>query len=343
MEKNIYTLIYLSLLSFFIFIFIKHRLYELDHKSLFQQPLFWAAIALPLFTCLYFGSFVWIDKIKSFSLTSHGYERFLVISKLPLLILASAVPLVSIVNNLHRTKQTEKQISEAERKNRVDLYYNHLKFHLDLFKKIEGKRITSYYPCLDAQAQAIYQHYIKHPQQLYRKAYPKSSSDDSQQLEIDDTFILELHKLWVEINARLKQLSESDVQIDPTSELCASKMRMFFGIIRAYEKTCKHLCLGGFHDKKSFIIDDTYDNYQIFSPFYDFGTMYESLQSLEEITYAFLDTCRNANVNLYFPLEDKILIYGEGILQNWFMYSRFLISTAYQPAKISRLPQIGLM
>lgn len=85
-------------------------------------------------------------------------------------------------------------------------------------------------------------------------------------------------------------------------------MRMFFGIMSIYEKTCKHLCLGGFQDKKSFILNDNYDNYQIYSTFYDFGTMYESLQSLEEITYAFLDTCRNEEVNLYFPLEEKILI-----------------------------------
>ncbi|EJH1681437.1 hypothetical protein NCT36_004343, partial [Escherichia coli] len=158
MEKSISTFMYLSVLLGCIFLFIKYRLYVLDHRSLFQQPLFWAAIGVPLFTSLYFGSFVWIDKIHSFSLTSHGYERFLDISKLPLLILASAVPLVSIVNNLHRTKQTEKQISEAERKNRVDLYYNHMKFHLDLYKKIEGKRIGSYYPVQEAQAEAIYQH-----------------------------------------------------------------------------------------------------------------------------------------------------------------------------------------
>lgn len=340
MEKSISTLIYLSALLGCIFLFIKYRLYVLDHRSLFQQPLFWAAIGLPLFTSLYFGSFVWIDKIHSFSLTSHGYERFLDISKLPLLILASAVPLVSIVNNLHRTKQTEKQISEAERKNRVDLYYNHMKFHLDLYKKIEGKRIGSYYPVQEAQAEAIYQHSIKHPQELYRKAYPQSTPDDSQQLDINEQFVIDLHKCWVEINARLKQLSESENQIHPTEELCTTKMRIFVGVMIIYEKTCKLLCLGGFHYKKSFVINDSYNKYQVYSPFYDFGTLYESLQSLEEITYAFLDTCRNEVVNLYFPIEDKILIYGEGILENWFKYSQFLITSAYQPARMSRLPQL---
>ncbi|ECD8039541.1 hypothetical protein FLB94_23510, partial [Salmonella enterica] len=115
-------------------------------------------------------------------------------------------------------------------------------------------------------------------------------------------------------------------------------MRIFFGIMNIYEKTCKHLCLGGYHTQKSFILNDKFDKYQIYSPFYDFGTMYQSLQALEEITYAFLDTCRNEEVNLYFPLEDKILIYGEGILQDWFRYSQFLISTAYQPSRIARLP-----
>lgn len=340
MEKSIYTLIYFSVLLLIVFTFIKYRLYELDHRSLFQQPLFWAAIALPLFTCFYLGSFVWVDKLNSFSLTSHGYERFLDISKLPLLILASAVPLVSIVNNLHRTKQTEKQISEAERKNRVDLYYNHMKFHLDLFKKIEGKKIISHYLYQGEHIEVMYQHFIKHPQELYRKAYPHSSPDDSQQLDINSDFIIELHKCWIEINARLKQLHESELQLNPSMELCASKMRIFFGIMSVYEKTCKFICLGGFHYEKSFLLNDTYDQYQIFSPFYDFRTLYESLQSLEEMTYAFLDTCRNEEVNLYFPIDEKILSYGEGILEDWFGYSRFLIASAYQPARISRLPRI---
>ncbi|HCH7987858.1 TPA: hypothetical protein NHU23_003799 [Citrobacter freundii] len=338
MEKSIFTFIYFSLLFLCLFSFIKYRLYELNHRSLFQQPLFWAAIAIPLFTCIYLGSFVWIIKLNSFSLTSHGYERFLDMSKLPLLILASAVPLVSIVNNLHRTKQTEKQISEAERKNRVDLYYNHMKFHLDLYKKIESKKISSYYPIEETHKEAVYQHFIKHPQELYRKAYPLSSPDDSQYLNISGSFIIELHKCWVEINARLKQLSESDVQLNPDQELCASKMRIFFGIMNIYEKTCKHLCLGGYHTQKSFILNDKFDKYQIYSPFYDFGTMYQSLQALEEITYAFLDTCRNEEVNLYFPLDDKILIYAEGVVQDWFKYSQFLITAPYQPIKISRLP-----
>ncbi|HFO4022829.1 TPA: hypothetical protein ACHJUP_004862, partial [Escherichia coli] len=220
MDKSLVALFYFSFLFLSFFVFIKYRLYELDHRSLFQQPLFWAAIALPLLTCFFLGSLVWIDKIHSFSLTSHGYERFLEISKLPLLVLASSVPLVSIVNNLHRTKQTEKQISEAEQKNRVVLYYNHMKFNLDLYKKIETKKIISYYPVVDAHKEAIYQHYIKHPQELYRKAYPQSTPDNSQQLKINDNFVIELHKCWIEINARLKQLSESETQLDPTQEFC---------------------------------------------------------------------------------------------------------------------------
>lgn len=340
MDKNILTITYLSMVFFFTLLFIRFKLYHLNHKSLFQQPLFWAAISLPLVTCLYFGSFVWVDRINAFSLSSHGYQRFLDISKLPLLILASAVPLVSIVNNLHRTKQTEKQISEAERKNIVDLYYNHMKFHLEQFKKIEGKTISSFYPVEEYQAEAIYQHFVKRPQELYRKAYPQSAPDDSQYLDVSESYIIELHKQWVEINVRLGQLSESENQIHPSPELCSKKMMMFAGIIISYEKTCKLLCLGGFHHKKSFVINPKFDEYQLYLPFYDFGTFYEALQSLEEITYAFLDTCRDEIVNLYFPNEEKILIYGEGILDDWFKYSRFLIVTPYQPARISRLPKL---
>lgn len=340
MEKSTVAIYYFLFLVLFLFAFIKYRLYKLDHKSLLQQPLFWAAIALPLLTCFFLGSLIWIDKIQSFSLTSHGYERFLEISKLPLLILAASVPLVSIVNNLHRTIQTEKQILEAERKNRVDLYYNHMKFHLDLYNNIEAKKVISYYPIEIGQEEIAYQLYIKHPQQLYRKTYPLSTPDDSQYFNASNDFIIELHKHWVEINNSLKKLSESNKQLNPPPDHCIAKMSIFYEIISIYEKTCRHLCLGGYHTENSFVLNDSYDNYQIYSPFYDFRSLYQSLQSLEEFTYAFLDTCRYAEVDLYFPLEDKILVYGEGVLEDWFKYAKFLIPSSYQPAKMSLLPRL---
>ncbi|MFU0854915.1 hypothetical protein ACM26X_22805 [Kluyvera cryocrescens] len=338
MEKSIITLIYFSFLFLCLFFFIKYRLYELDHRSLFQQPLFWAAIALPLLTCLFLGSFVWINKIHSFSLTSHGYERFLDISKLPLLILASAVPLVSIVNNLHRTKQTEKQISEAERKNKIDLYYNHLKFHLDLYKKIETKKITSIYEKGNSTHEVYYQLYIKHPQELYRNAYPKSTPNDNNDLEIDSEYIIKLHKSWMSINLKLKHINDIGSRYIPDNDYCITKVRMYFGLITAYEKTCKLLCLGGYNSDTTFIIDDKSSSYQMFSPFYDFYTLFNAIESLEEITNSFLDTCRCSDVNLYFPIEDKPLIYGRGIIEDWFRYSDFLLAKDFQPSQLSRLP-----
>lgn len=198
MEKNIIILIYFSLLVFLAFIFIKNRHYKIDHKSLLEQPIFWVSIGVPVATCIFLGALIWIGKWHSFSLTSHGYSRFLEISKLPLLVLASAVPFASIVNNLHRTIQTEKQINESEKKNKTDGYYAHAKFQTDYLKslpetELKAKIIQSNGKLIEESKKFK----ITYPLSLYKKLYPKCSPISGAEYEADKNHTALILKSWV--------------------------------------------------------------------------------------------------------------------------------------------------
>lgn len=210
MEKNIFAIAYLSLLIFLGFFFIKNRSYKLDHKSLLAQPLFWISIGVPLASCLFLGSLIWMDKFHSFSLTSHGYQRFIEISKLPLLVLAAAVPLASIVNNLHRTIQTEKQIDESEKKNKTDGYYAHVKFQTDYLKSLPETEVKTNIlqenGKLTTESKIVK---ITYPLSLYKKLYPKCNPVNGVEYEADKNHTKLILKSWVNINCLLSDLNKN--------------------------------------------------------------------------------------------------------------------------------------
>ncbi|MGR7129244.1 hypothetical protein ACU63N_07020 [Klebsiella aerogenes] len=126
--------IYIILLSLLLIIFMWRKWYILDKRNLFQQKLFWISIGVPLFSFIYFGIFSWWGKTPV--LSAHGYARFYEITKFPLLLLASSVPLASIVNNIHRTIQTEAQIQAAETKNAIDRHLAHEKNFVEKAKEV---------------------------------------------------------------------------------------------------------------------------------------------------------------------------------------------------------------
>jgi len=174
----------------------------LNHESLFKQNLFWLAIAVPFVTFISFGAWVWWGKTPI--LSAHGFERFLIISKLPLLFLAASVPLTSIVNNIHRTIQTEKQIIEAEKKNKLDSYYSHIKFYTDYFKSLPERKI-----CKNIQGKE-YEKTLKisYPTQLYKELYPKSNPNNGVEYTTNRAHTALILQLWGEINSHFKKLGE---------------------------------------------------------------------------------------------------------------------------------------
>lgn len=116
------------------------KTYKIDAKPLTQQTLFWLAIVIPIVSFIYFGLFAWCGKTPVFS--AHGFERFIKISTLPLGLLSLAIPFTAVINNIHRTVQTNEQIKQAESKNKSDFYFSHRKNTIDIFSSLIKEKIN---------------------------------------------------------------------------------------------------------------------------------------------------------------------------------------------------------
>lgn len=142
---------------------------SLNHLSLTRQPLFWLAIGVPLVCFCVFGGIAWQG--NSFHFSAAGFNSFIEISRLPLGLLALAIPLTALVTSMHRSVQMEKQITEAQNKNTADLYYAHKRFFLEQIKDID---------------------FLTQTLNLYHSLYPAmsvSTFDASKNNEIVDQFI----------------------------------------------------------------------------------------------------------------------------------------------------------
>lgn len=127
--------------------------FALDHRSLGHQPLFWVAIFLPVTLFLFFGCLSWIGSSPQWNY--EGFNHFIDRSKLPLGLLALALPFTALVTSWHRSIQTAKQIEDTQVKNTADLYYAHLKFFIE---RLEDNKL------------------VGSPIQLHKTLYPNFSS-----------------------------------------------------------------------------------------------------------------------------------------------------------------------
>lgn len=215
---NIHTsfigiIVYILAIIILAFVSIYKKWYILDKRNLFQQKLFWISIAVPLLSFIYFGVFAWFGKTPV--LSAHGYARFYEISKFPLLILASSVPLASIVNNIHRTIQTEAQINSSEIKNAIDRHFAHEKNFVDKIKEISSFTMQSfvddaskYYNYNDNnKIKILTTHEIKisNPYLLYSNIYTESSMDITSNYSPDENFKESILSILDTINNNLSK------------------------------------------------------------------------------------------------------------------------------------------
>ncbi|EKQ6730627.1 hypothetical protein ACAY84_004410 [Escherichia coli] len=289
MEKSIICLMYFSLLILLGFNFITNRYYKLDHKSLLKQPIFWVSIGIPLATCIFLGALIWVDKWHSFSLTSHGYSRFLEISKLPLLVLASAVPFASIVNNLHRTIQTEKQITESEKKNMTDGYYAHAKFQTDYLKSLPETKLKANILQSDgklAEDSKIFK--ITYPLSLYKKLYPNCNPISGVEYDADKNHTALILSSWVKINTTLNELHNINNQIAHAKLKDYSVLlKLWYDLEMEAINICSHLEITYPTYQKSFMIE--YDNSKLVTSVSSLKEMYKILEALEDISIGIVD------------------------------------------------------
>ena len=156
---------------------------------------------IPFIFIFYFGIFSWWG--KSPVLSAHGYARFYEISKFPLLLLASSAPLGAIVNNIHRTIQTEKQIEEARRKSLSDSYYSHFKHVVDYFTSLPPKKINldvTYHNKFNQEFK------ISYPIHLYKFIY-NNNSPDSGTLKTNDSYMRKLSDTLINIVDELEKIT----------------------------------------------------------------------------------------------------------------------------------------
>ncbi|EFD0582961.1 hypothetical protein ACNJ6L_004325 [Escherichia coli] len=200
LSDTCYTFFYITAIIVLIIIAIVNKWYVLDKRNLFRQKLFWISVLTPLLSFIYFGVFAWWGKEPV--LSAHGYSRFYEISKFPLLLLASAVPLASIVNNIHRTIQTETQINAAEKKNAVDRYLAHEKNFIEKTKEIFAHKLQS---ARDADGNlkkftgkpnvvlfTTDEIRISNPYLLYTKIYNKSTIETTSDFTANPDFLAQL-------------------------------------------------------------------------------------------------------------------------------------------------------
>lgn len=184
----------------------KHA-FKMNTKPLTEQYLFWATLRIPLVSFIWFGCFAWAN--IELSMDADGYNTFLSASKLPLGLLSLSIPLAVIVNNVHRTIQTNKQIEETEKKNKNDIFYSHQKFIIENINSIKTGEIDIKYP----YGMFTFELKISKPFKLYKEIFPYSSINDNI-FEVSNRFLGHTIEHWREILNNINQIKSDNSSIE---------------------------------------------------------------------------------------------------------------------------------
>ncbi|MGF6103688.1 hypothetical protein [Enterobacter sp. A4] len=185
--------LYLIVIFIYLIYLVKINAFKMNAEPITHQPLFTAAIALPLISFFSFGIISWSS--HSLQLDSDGFNNFLNISKLPLALLSLSLPFGVVVNNIHRTIQTDKQIKEAEKKNKIDSFYAHRKNTIEVFQNMDF--LTLYLPNTELKLE-FDNHYS-----LYRKCFPYASTSNNE-FSYCKSFVAKSEELWLDLAMKLK-------------------------------------------------------------------------------------------------------------------------------------------
>lgn len=191
-------LIFILILSIYIFLLVSKNSFKMNCRPLTEQPLFTASLLIPFISFIAFGLISWAG--HSLQLDGEGFNNFIEISKLPLAILSLSVPFGVVINNVHRTIQTNAQINEAQIKNKNDLFYSHQKNTIEHIEKIEKQSLPFKE---ESKSDNSYIVEINKPLRLYRRIYTKLSTTNFL-LTIDEEFKYTLNKSIARIKGYLE-------------------------------------------------------------------------------------------------------------------------------------------
>ncbi|WP_433691017.1 hypothetical protein [Kosakonia cowanii] len=312
------TILTIGILAF-LTLFYAFGWFELSHKNLFNQPLFWISIIIPLFLFLSIGFWSWQG--HSINFTSDGFNNFLTISKLPLLFLASSVPLTSIVNNIHRTIQTEKQIIEAEKKNISDSYFSHFKYTTELFESLKSQNIkwAASIKSNDLMYPITYDDTIltiKSPIRLYKKIFHHSNAFDGGNYNINIDYIAQIRQYWKNINTQFEKLLSSKAIYEYLERVTESS-EAIVEINKHYLAICDLLFITGYNAGKSFNFEEENGKLNFTSTFISEINMYQCLKNLDSITKSVLEIIIVATTSEDFNLERNHFNYKLKSFEEW--------------------------
>lgn len=181
----IFNIIFIIIYIAYLF---KIKAFKMNAEPLTHQPLFKAALIIPIVSFLLLGLIVWTG--HSIQIDAEGFNNFLAISKLPLAALSLCIPFGVVVNNIHRTIQTDKQIKEAEKKNTIDGFYSHRKNTIEIIENIEFS--NAYF--LGSKHQLEF----RNSYSCYKTLYPYASQSNVN-LTPSQAFIVKLEGLWLQM------------------------------------------------------------------------------------------------------------------------------------------------
>ncbi|HDS8886638.1 TPA: hypothetical protein ACT2S9_003705 [Enterobacter hormaechei] len=306
-----YILIILPFILIGLVLWVVHSRYNLilNDKNLVKQPLFWASIVAPLALFLYFGFFSWNGHNPQ--LDSNGLTNFYNISKIPLLFLASSVPLAAMVSNLHRTIQTEAQIIETKKKNTNDLYYSHFKFYTESFSKIP----TYEFELSNSKKEVHLSHHFN----LYRLIFPNYNPTENATTDVNHDFFDELFSLWGNVNELLNEHNaEYEFYLkNKTTYNFPALPKIINKIEVTVISICKKLAISGYHYPLSAIYFygpssiNPPANIVLHSSFFNHKDMCETIESIANIYSRLVDiinpTMKNhISISIDGPLDKQV-------------------------------------
>lgn len=280
---SLFLITYVISAGYFLHYTWKNDWWRLTYENLFKQKLFWLSIGIPFITFIVFGAWVWIGKTPV--LSAHGFERFLIISKLPLLFLAASVPLASIVNNIHRTIQTEKQITESEKKNKTDSYYAHAKFQTDYLKSLPETVLKEKIEGIEYSKTIK----ITYPLSLYQKLYPNSSPVYGVEYVANKNHTKLILQSWMNINNILTEFKKIDIAVNNLEfdNSVESAMRLWHLAELEIIKLCNHIDIIYPTYQKSFAYQA--DQSWLITSISSSNEIYSMLEALEDICIGIVD------------------------------------------------------
>lgn len=162
--------LFISYLAIEIKLTIKNKAFQMNAEPLTKQYLFKQSIRVPCCSALFFGVLSWFGHLPKFD--SEGFTNFILISKLPIGMLSLTIPFVAVVNNIHRTIQTNAQIEAAQKKNLSDSYYSHFKHITDYFTNLPKRSLGI---TATNNNDINYEYYITYPVHLYNFIFKDNS------------------------------------------------------------------------------------------------------------------------------------------------------------------------